>query len=85
MLIANQLDALGFRGIIARSLKPKHVEGLAEDRLQQELSVGTTKNRVTKLLKKEDENWKLMSAEEVAVWAAVLGMDRSDLVVGRTN
>ncbi len=49
MLIANQLDALGFRGIIARSLKPKHVEGLAEDRLQQELSVGTTKNRVAVL------------------------------------
>ena len=49
MLIANQLDALGFRGMNARSLKPKHVEALVKDWLAQELSVGTIKNRMAVL------------------------------------
>ncbi len=49
MLIANQLDALGFRGMNARSLKPKHVEALVKDWLTQELSVGTIKNRMAVL------------------------------------
>jgi integrase len=49
MLIANQLDALGFRGMNARSLKPKHVEALVQDWLAQELSVGTIKNRMAVL------------------------------------
>jgi site-specific recombinase XerD len=49
MLIANQLDALGFRGMSARSLKPKHVEALVKDWLAQELSVGTIKNRMVVL------------------------------------
>lgn len=49
MLIANQLDALGFRGMNARSLKPKHVEALVKGWLAQELSVGTIKNRMAVL------------------------------------
>lgn len=49
MLIANQLDALGFRGMNARSLKPKHVEALVKDWLAQALSVGTIKNRMAVL------------------------------------
>ena len=49
MLIANQLDALGFRGMNARSLKPKHVEALVKDWLVQQLSVGTIKNRMAVL------------------------------------
>ena len=43
--------------------------------------VGATKNRVTKLLKENEENWKLMDAEEVAAWAAVLEIDRSELIM----
>jgi len=49
MLIANQLDALGFRGMNARTLKPKHIEALVKDWLAQELSVGTIKNRMAVL------------------------------------
>lgn len=49
MLIANQLDALGFRGMNARSLKPKHVEALVKDWLARELSIGTIKNRMAVL------------------------------------
>ncbi len=49
MLIANQLDALGFRGMNARSLKPKHVEVLVKDWMAQALSVGTIKNRMAVL------------------------------------
>lgn len=49
MLIANQLDALGFRGMNARTLKPKHVEALVKDWLAQQLSVGTIKNRMAVL------------------------------------
>jgi len=49
MLIANQLDALGFRGMNARSLKPKHVEALIKNWQQQDLGVGTIKNRLAVL------------------------------------
>ena len=49
MLIANQLLALGFRGMNARSLKPKHVEALVNDWQRQALSVGTIKNRMAVL------------------------------------
>jgi len=49
MLIANQLHASGFRGMSARSLKPKHVEALVKDWMLQELSVGTIKNRMAVL------------------------------------
>ena len=43
--------------------------------------LGTTKNRVTKLLKETEANWLLMTAEEVAAWAAVLEIDRSELIM----
>jgi integrase len=49
MLIANQLVALGFRGMNARSLKPKHIDALVKDWLQQELGIGTIKNRMAVL------------------------------------
>jgi len=48
-LIADQLHALGFRGMNARSLKPKHVEALLKHWRQNELSVGTIKNRMAAL------------------------------------
>jgi hypothetical protein len=49
MLIANQLYDLGFRGMKARSLKPKHAEALVKDWLRQELAIGTIKNRMAVL------------------------------------
>ena len=45
-LIADQLHALGFRGMNSRSLKPKHVEALLEHWRREDLSVGTIKNRM---------------------------------------
>ncbi len=45
-LMANQLHELGYRGMTARSLKPKHVEALVERWFGQELSIGTIKNRM---------------------------------------
>jgi len=45
-LIANQLHELGYRGMGARSLKPKHIEALLEQWREQELSIGTIKNRM---------------------------------------
>ena len=48
-LIADQLHALGFRGMSSRSLKPKHVEALLKHWRQTELSVGTIKNRMAAL------------------------------------
>lgn len=44
--IANQLHELGFRGMSARSLKPKHVQALVRHWQDQELAVGTIKNRL---------------------------------------
>ena len=49
MLIANQLHALGFQGMNARSLKPKHVDALVKQWLDQDLSTGTIKNRMAVL------------------------------------
>ena len=49
MLIANQLHALGFQGMNARSLKPKHVDALVKQWLDQDLSTGTVKNRMAVL------------------------------------
>ena len=49
MLIANQLHDAGFRGMKARSLKPKHVECLVKGWLQQDLAIGTIKNRMAVL------------------------------------
>ena len=45
-LIANQLHELGYRGMTARSLKPKHIEALLVHWREQELSIGTIKNRM---------------------------------------
>ena len=45
-LMANQLHELGYRGMTARSLKPKHVEALVERWFDEELSIGTIKNRM---------------------------------------
>ncbi len=45
-LMANQLHELGFRGMTARSLKPKHIEALVKRWFGQELSIGTIKNRM---------------------------------------
>ncbi|CAG1006433.1 hypothetical protein BURK1_03296 [Burkholderiales bacterium] len=48
-LIADQLDAMGFRHMNAQSLKPKHVEKLVERWLAENLSAGTIKNRMSAL------------------------------------
>ena len=45
-LMANQLHALGYRGMTTRSLKPKHVEALVKLWIDQGLSIGTLKNRM---------------------------------------
>lgn len=45
-LIANQLHDLGYRGMTARSLKPKHVEALVKHWSSQGMSIGTVKNRM---------------------------------------
>ncbi len=45
--VANELHDLGFRGMQARSLKPKHVEALTSRWLENGLSVGTIKNRMS--------------------------------------
>jgi hypothetical protein len=49
MMIANQLHDLGFHGMKPRSLKPKHVDALVEHWMQQDLAVGTIKNRMSVL------------------------------------
>ena len=45
-LIANQLHERGYRGMTARSLKPKHIEALLGHWREQELTTGTIKNRM---------------------------------------
>jgi len=45
-LMANQLHELGYRGMTARSLKPKHIEALLGHWREQELTTGTIKNRI---------------------------------------
>ena len=45
-LIANQLHELGYRGMTAKSLKPKHIEALLGHWREQELTTGTIKNRM---------------------------------------
>ena len=49
MQIADQLHALGFQGMNASSLKPKHVDALVKLWQEQELSTGTIKNRMAVL------------------------------------
>ena len=46
ILMANQLHELGYLGMTARSLKPKHVEALVKRWFDEELSIGTIKNRM---------------------------------------
>ena len=46
-LIANQLDALGYRKMNAQSLKPKHIEALVKHWQEKDISVGSIKNRLT--------------------------------------
>ena len=48
-LIADQLHALGYRAMNARSLKPKHVEALLRRWQGEGLSIGTVKNRMAAL------------------------------------
>ena len=48
-LIANQLRQLGFRGMAAGSLKPKHIDALVGRWQRAELSVGTIKNHLATL------------------------------------
>ena len=48
-LIGDQLHALGYRGMAAQSLKPKHVEALVEHWQGEGLSIGTVKNRMSAL------------------------------------
>ncbi|MEW8333840.1 MAG: phage integrase N-terminal domain-containing protein [Candidatus Thiodiazotropha sp.] len=45
-LVANELHELGYRGMSARSLRPKHIEALVKHWFDQELSIGTIKNRM---------------------------------------
>ena len=48
-LIANQLQALGFRRMQATSLKPKHIDALLAKWCEQGISTGTLKNRMSAL------------------------------------
>ncbi len=48
-LIASQLQALGYRRMQPRSLKPKHVDALVAHWQDQGISVGTLKNRLSAL------------------------------------
>jgi site-specific recombinase XerD len=45
-LIANELHDLGYRKMTDRSLKPKHIEALVKHWREQNLSIGTIKNRM---------------------------------------
>jgi integrase len=45
-LVANELHALGYRGMTARSLKPKHIEALIKYWFAKEHAIGTIKNRM---------------------------------------
>ena len=47
--MANDLHALGFKQLRARSLKPKHIEALITLWKANELAIGIIKNRLTDL------------------------------------
>lgn len=47
MLIANQLHALGYRNMQAKSLRPKHVEALVAHWQDTDISTGAIKNRLS--------------------------------------
>ena len=46
-LIANELHELGFRGLLAKSLRPKHIEALTQRWRENDISPGTQKNRMS--------------------------------------
>ncbi len=48
-LIANELHDMGYRKMQARSLKPKHIEALVQKWQDNNLSIGTIKNRMAVL------------------------------------
>ena len=48
-LIANQLHELGYKRMQAKSLKPKHVDALVSLWKDQNISIGTFKNRLSAL------------------------------------
>ena len=48
-LIASQLQALGFRRMQSRSLKPKHIDALVTHWQEQGIGIGTLKNRLSAL------------------------------------
>ncbi|MEM7704231.1 MAG: phage integrase N-terminal domain-containing protein [Pseudomonadota bacterium] len=48
-LMANQLHELGYRRMRASSLRPKHVQALVSLWKEQDVSIGTTKNRLSAL------------------------------------
>lgn len=48
-LIANQLHELGYRRMQPKSLKPKHVDALVAHWQDQDIAVGTVKNRLSAL------------------------------------
>ena len=48
-LIANQLHEMGFHHMVARSLKPKHVEALVKRWQAEGIALGTIKNRMSAL------------------------------------
>ncbi len=48
-LIANQLHALGYRRMVAHSLKPKHIEALVGHWQKMGVSIGAIKNRLSAL------------------------------------
>jgi site-specific recombinase XerC len=48
-LVANQLHALGYRHMQPTSLKPKHVEALIAHWREQDIGIGTLKNRLSAL------------------------------------
>ena len=49
ILIAKQLDELGYRLDTAGSLKPKHIDALVTRRTNESLSAGSIKNRMSVL------------------------------------
>ncbi|MDE0412676.1 MAG: integrase domain-containing protein, partial [Gammaproteobacteria bacterium] len=48
-LAADELHAMGYRRMQAKSLKPKHIEALVKQWQEKDLSIGTIKNRMAAL------------------------------------
>ena len=48
-LVANELHALGYRHMRAKSLKLKHIEALVSHWQAKDLSIGAIKNRMSAL------------------------------------